>query len=150
MPPRKPRSAAAPAKIFGRPRSTVIKAASLASAALVVIIAGITGIGPSDPSVTVSVKNFLLAWESGNYATAAAMTTGDQAVVARTLKDAYSQIGAADLTLGMATLIVAADTAIAHFDAASTWAGEAGPGRIAGTSLCVRAVPAGWSSGRQL
>jgi cell division protein FtsI/penicillin-binding protein 2 len=143
MPPRKPRSAAVPAKIFGRPRSTVIKAASLASAALVAIIAGITGIGPSDPSVTVSVKNFLLAWESGNYATAAAMTTGNQVAVAHMLKDAYSQIGAADLTLGMGPISVRGDTAVAHFDAAIDLGRGGRPWKYRG-NLNLRKGSSGW------
>ena len=81
------------------------------------IIAGVTGVGQSDPSVTLSVKNFLLAWESGNYAAAGAMTTGQPVVVARALKNAYSQLGAEDLSLGMGRISVHGDTASAYFRA---------------------------------
>jgi cell division protein FtsI/penicillin-binding protein 2 len=98
-----------------RSRSTVVKAASVASAALIVVIAGLTGVGQSDPAVAVSVKGFLLAWQSGNYAAAAAMTTGQPIQVARTLRAAYSQLGAEDLSLSMGPISVHGDTATAHF-----------------------------------
>jgi len=93
----------------------VIRVVSLLCAALVVIVAGVTGAGQSDPSVTASVKTFLLAWNSGDYATAAAMTTGNPVVVARSLKDAYNQLGAQDLSLAMGPISVHGDTASAHF-----------------------------------
>jgi cell division protein FtsI/penicillin-binding protein 2 len=86
-------------------------------AAVVVIIAGVTGVGKSDPSVTTSVKAFLLAWENRDYAVAAAHTTGQQAIVARVLRNASSQLGAAGLSLGMGPISVHGDTAVAHFHA---------------------------------
>ncbi|MGI9009097.1 MAG: penicillin-binding transpeptidase domain-containing protein [Streptosporangiaceae bacterium] len=88
------------------------------TAVLVMIIAALTGIGPSEPSVTTSVSSFLLAWENGDYATAAAMTTGPHVVVANTLRDAYSQLGAQGLSLGMGRISVHGDTAVARFNAA--------------------------------
>jgi cell division protein FtsI/penicillin-binding protein 2 len=109
-----------------RSRSTVIKAASVASAALVVIIAGLTGVGQSDPAVAVSVKDFLLAWQSGNYSAAAAMTTGQPIQVARSMQAAYSQLGAEDLSLTMGPISVHGDTATAHFFA-SVDLGRGGP-----------------------
>jgi len=109
-----------------RSRSTVIKAASVASAALVVIIAGLTGVGQSDPAVAVSVKDFLLAWQSGNYSAAAAMTTGQPIQVARSMRAAYSQLGAQDLSLSMGPIGVHGDTATAHFFA-SVDLGRGGP-----------------------
>ena len=84
---------------------------------LLMIIAALTGIGPNEPSVTASVKSFLLAWESGDYAAAAAMTTGPHVVVASSLRDAYSQLGAQGLSLGMGGISVHGDTAVAHFNA---------------------------------
>lgn len=81
------------------------------------IVSVVTGIGRSEPSVTASVKAFLLAWQSGDYAAAAALTTGRPVVVARTLKDAYSQLGAEDLALGMGRIRVHGDTAHAYFHA---------------------------------
>ncbi len=95
----------------------MIMLGSLATAALVVIIAGVTGVGQSDPSVAASVKAFLLAWENRDYAAAAALTTGQRPVVASTLRNAYSQLGAADLSLGMGPIRVHGDTAVAYFDA---------------------------------
>jgi hypothetical protein len=95
----------------------MIRIGSLVCAAVVVIIAGVTGVGQSDPSVTTSVKAFLLAWENRDYAAAAAHTTGQQAIVARVLRNASSQLGAADLSLGMGPISVHGDTAVAHFHA---------------------------------
>jgi len=95
----------------------MIRLGSLACAGIVVIIVGVTGVGQSDPSVTASVKAFLLAWQDRDYAAAAALTTGQPLVVRRTLSHAYSQLGAADLSLGMGPIQVHGDTAVAHFNA---------------------------------
>jgi cell division protein FtsI/penicillin-binding protein 2 len=95
----------------------MIRLASLVCAALVVIIVGVTGVGQSNPSVTTSVKAFLLAWENRDYKAAAALTTGQQIAVAGTLRDAYSELGAADLSLGMGGIRVHGDTAVAYFHA---------------------------------
>ena len=95
----------------------MIRLGSLACAAAVVIIAGVTGVGQSDPSVAISVKNFLLAWESGNYAAAGALTTGQPVEVARALRHAYSQLGAEDLSLAMGRISVSGNTASAYFHA---------------------------------
>ena len=95
----------------------MIRLASLACAALVVIIVGVTGVGQSDPSVAASVKVFLLDWENRDYAAAAALTTGQQPAVASMLRNAYSQLGAADLSLGMGSIRVHGDTAMAYFNA---------------------------------
>ncbi len=84
---------------------------------LVMIIAALTGIGPNQPSITASVSSFLLDWENGNYAAAAAMTTGAQVTVASTLRDAYRQLGAQGLSLGMGRISVHGDTAVARFNA---------------------------------
>jgi cell division protein FtsI/penicillin-binding protein 2 len=89
----------------------------LLSAAVVVIIVGVTGVGQSDPSATVSVKNFLLAWESGNYAAAGALTSGQPVAVARALRNSYAQLGAADLSLSMGQISVHGNTASAYFHA---------------------------------
>jgi cell division protein FtsI/penicillin-binding protein 2 len=91
-----------------------------------VIVAGVTGVGQSDPSVTASVKDFLLAWQSGKYATAAALTTGQPARVIHSLRSAYSQLGAQDLELGMGPISVHGNTARASFNA-SIDLGRGGP-----------------------
>jgi cell division protein FtsI/penicillin-binding protein 2 len=95
----------------------MIRLGSLVCAAVVVIIAGVTGVGQSDPSVTASVKSFLLAWENRDYAAAAALTTGQEPVVKRVLRSAYNQLGAADLSIGMGPIRVHGDTAVAYFNA---------------------------------
>ncbi len=93
-----------PSRREGRVRGGALRAAGLACAVAVVIIAGLVGTGPSGDSVTASVKAFLLDWENGDYAAAAAMTTGDHAVVAAALRSTYRQLGAEDLILGMGPL----------------------------------------------
>ena len=75
----------------------MVKLASLLCALAVLIIAGVTGVSRSEPSVTASVKAFLLAWMQGDYAAAANLTTGSPVVVARELKAAYVQLGAEQL-----------------------------------------------------
>jgi cell division protein FtsI/penicillin-binding protein 2 len=92
----------------------------------VVIIAGVTGVGQSDPSVAASVKDFLLAWESGNYSAAAALTTGRPDSVIQSLRSSYSQLGAQGLVLGMGPITVQGSTAKAYFNA-SIDLGRGGP-----------------------
>lgn len=104
----------------------MIKAGSLVCAVLAVVIAGLTGAGRSDPSAAVSVKDFLLAWDTGDYAAAAAMTNGNHVVVADALEHAYRQLGAQDLSLGMGPIRVHGDTASATF-LASVDLGRGGP-----------------------
>src|SRR5215467_6227639 len=113
--PARPPSGAGPGKLQRRSRSTVVRAVSLGTAALVVVIVGLAGAAQSDPSVAASVKDFLLAWQSGNYAGAAAMTTGKPIEVTRSLTDAYNQLGAADLSLRMGSISVHGNAATAHF-----------------------------------
>ena len=121
----------------------MIRLGSLLCAAAVVIIAGVTGVGQSDPSVTVSVKNFLLAWESGNYAAAGALTTGQPVAVARVLRNAYSQLGAADLSLAMGNISVRGNTASAYFHASVDLGRGGRPWTYAGHFL-LRRHGAGW------
>ena len=90
------------------------------------IIAGVTGVGQSDPSVAASVKDFLLAWESGKYAAAAALTTGRPDSVIHSLRSSYSQLGAQGLVLGMGPITVHGSTAKAYFNA-SIDLGRGGP-----------------------
>jgi len=99
----------------GRSRSGAIRVISALTAAGVVIIAGLSGAVKSEPSVTASVKNFLFAWQSADYATAAAMTTGNHAVVASSLQAAYSQLGAEDLQFTMGPISVHGSSAHAYF-----------------------------------
>jgi cell division protein FtsI/penicillin-binding protein 2 len=96
---------------------TSIRAVALLGVTAIVIAIGVTGIGPAGVSVTASVKNFLLDWESRSYPAAAAMTTGDPVVVTSSLRSVYRQLGAQDLVLGMGQISVRGDQATAHFNA---------------------------------
>jgi cell division protein FtsI/penicillin-binding protein 2 len=96
-------------------RSKPVRLISIAVAAVIVLVIGITGVGPSGPPVTASVKQFLLDWQDQDYTDAAAMTTGNPAQVVHTLRSVSSQLGAQDLELGMGAISVRADHARAHF-----------------------------------
>lgn len=115
----------------------------MACAAAVVIIAGLTGVGQSDPSVAVSVKDFLLAWESRQYAAAAALTTGQRAEVASALRNAYGQLGAQGLLLGMGPISVHGKTAQASFTA-SIDLGRGGPPWTYQGHFTLRRHGSGW------
>jgi cell division protein FtsI/penicillin-binding protein 2 len=98
---------------------------ALLGAAGVVVVAGVVGVAPSGPSATETVKSFLLDWESGDYAAAAALTTGNPGTVMRSLGAAYSELGAADLVLSMRPITVKGNSAEAYF-AASVNLGRGG------------------------
>jgi cell division protein FtsI/penicillin-binding protein 2 len=66
---------------------------------VVVITVGLVKGGGSSAEPT--VQAFLLAWESGQYQTAAAMTTGRPPEVASALAGAYRQLDAANLVISM-------------------------------------------------
>jgi cell division protein FtsI/penicillin-binding protein 2 len=108
-----------------------------------VVIAGVTGVGQSDPSVAASVKDFLLAWESGNYAAAAALTTGQPASVTHSLRSAYRQLGAQGLVLGMGPITVHGNTASAYFNA-SIDLGRGGPPWTYQGHFTLRRHGSGW------
>lgn len=99
-------------------KRTAIRAVALLCAGAVAIVVAVTGIGPADASVTATVRSFLLNWEQRtqrSYDAAAAMTTGQPAVVASSLRSVYRQLGAQDLLLGMGPVSVRGNQAIAHF-----------------------------------
>ena len=101
----------------GRKKRAPFRAIALLGAAVVVVIIGATGVGPSGPPVTAIVKTFLLDWQQGHYADAARLTTGSPAVVVDSLQSVYSQLGAEDLFLGMGPIAVHGSQARASFDA---------------------------------
>ena len=76
--------------------------------------------------MTATVTSFLLDWESGDYAGAAALTTGDHRSVAESLSAAYTELGAQDLELSMGPIMVSGDSAHAYFHA-SIDLGRSGP-----------------------
>jgi cell division protein FtsI/penicillin-binding protein 2 len=85
-----------------------------ALAALVVLL--VSARSP-DPSVEPTVQAFLLAWEQGQYRTAAALTNGNPGIVTAELRNAYQQLDAADITLSMGRITQRHDTAEAQFNA---------------------------------
>ena len=81
--------------------------ATLGKLAAVVVVLGVISFGlvqGGTPSAEPTVQKFLLAWEQGQYKTAAALTTGRQDVVAAALHGAYRQLDAGDLVLQMARI----------------------------------------------
>ncbi len=88
--------------------------------AVVVVIVGVIAYGlvkGGTPSAEPTVQAFLLAWENGQYKTAAALTTGQRPVVATALSDAYTQLDAAGLVLEMKHITQHGATATASFRA---------------------------------
>jgi cell division protein FtsI/penicillin-binding protein 2 len=81
----------------------------------IIVVIGVTSVGPSSPSVTASVKLFLLNWEEQHYPAAAAMTTGNQLDVVKSMRAVYHQLGAQDLNLAMGPITVNGDEARASF-----------------------------------
>ena len=92
-----------------------VRAIVMLVAAGIIVVVGVTSVGPSGPSVTASVKLFLLNWEEQHYPAAAAMTTGDPHDVARSMRAVYHQLGAEDLNLAMGPITVNGDQARASF-----------------------------------
>ena len=101
-----------------RPRTTRGRVIAAAGATVVLLIGLALGWASPSPSAEPTVQAFLLAWENGDYTSAAALTTGAPAVaVAAALESAYQQLGAADLSLSMGNIAQHGDTADAHFKA---------------------------------
>jgi cell division protein FtsI/penicillin-binding protein 2 len=100
-----------------RPRSARARVVAAAAATALLLTGLALGWVTPAPSAEGTVQAFLLDWESGQYAAAAALTTGAPATVAAALHGAYVQVGAADLTLGMASVIQHGADARASFDA---------------------------------
>ncbi len=94
------------------PKRAVAAAVSVAVLALVLVSAR-----SPDPSAEPTVQEFLLAWEQGQYRTAASLTTGDPGMVTAELRTAYQQLDAADITLTMGRITQHGDTAEAQFNA---------------------------------
>jgi cell division protein FtsI/penicillin-binding protein 2 len=81
----------------------------------VIVLAAVFHGGGTSPEPTVA--QFLLDWETGQYQQAAALTTGPSATVASTLRDAYKDLYATDLTLGMVGVSQHGGSAVASFAA---------------------------------
>lgn len=124
QPGRRRATAAAGSRGLLRSRRARIVAASAATALLLTGVA--LGWASPDTSAEPTVQAFLLDWETGQYSAAAALTTGAPAAVAAALHSGYTQLGAVDVTLGMAAVTQDGDTANATFNA-SIDLGHGGP-----------------------
>ena len=101
----------------GRPRSTRVRVVAASCATAVLLLGVALGWASPDPSAAPAVQAFLLDWENGSYAAAAAQTTGAPAEVAAALQDAKRQLGAADISISMGHISQRGDTGHAYFDA---------------------------------
>ena len=76
-----------------------------AAGATVLLLAGLAfGWVTPQPGAEPTVQAFLLDWENGQYAAAAALTTGAAVQVADALQDSYADVGAAAVSLGIAAV----------------------------------------------
>jgi cell division protein FtsI/penicillin-binding protein 2 len=92
----------------------------LAAISLLVIAAfcvGLTNGFGSEASAEPTVQAFLFEWQSGHYAQAAALTTGDATQVTTELAAAYSNLDASDAFFVMGKVAQHGDTATATFHA---------------------------------
>jgi cell division protein FtsI/penicillin-binding protein 2 len=76
----------------------------IAAVVVIVVVIAVGLVRGGAPSAEPTVQAFLLAWESGHYQTAAAMTTGPPPVVAAALAGAYRQLDAANLVITMSRI----------------------------------------------
>jgi cell division protein FtsI/penicillin-binding protein 2 len=115
-----------------------------AAGATVLLLAGLAlGWAAPDPSAEPTVQAFLLAWENGDYAAAAALTTGAPGQVSAALSNAYRQLGAADISLGMAGITQRSKTADARFSASVNLGRGGAPWNYTG-SFALRRVGSAW------
>ena len=102
---------------WDRLRSARVRVVAAVSATTVLLIGFAAGWAAPEPAAEPTVQAFLLAWESGQYAAAAALTTGAPPQVAAALEGTYRQVGAAAFTLAMAGITQNGSKAYARFDA---------------------------------
>ena len=100
-----------------RLRSTRARIVAAACATVLLLTGLALGWVTPQPPAEGTVQSFLLDWENGQYAAAAALTTGAPVQVAAALHGAYQQVGAAALSLGMISVTQHGGTAEATFDA---------------------------------
>jgi cell division protein FtsI/penicillin-binding protein 2 len=127
-------------KLAALPRATIGKATA------VIVVLGVITFGlvrGGAPSAEPTVQKFLLAWEAGQYKTAAAMTTGRQTAVAAALRGAYQQLDAANLELQMGRIRQHGTSATARFRA-SVDLGSGGLRWGYWGGFEMRQTPAGW------
>jgi cell division protein FtsI/penicillin-binding protein 2 len=89
-------------------------------AAILVVVIGVLVVGfdtdfGSEASAEPTVQAFLFDWQQGNYAAAAALTTGNSGLVAAQLSAAYTDLDASETFLSMSGITQHGDTAEAFF-----------------------------------
>jgi cell division protein FtsI/penicillin-binding protein 2 len=125
------------------PRSARVRFVAAGGATALLLLGVVLGLATPEPTAEPTVQAFLLAWESGSYSAAATLTTGAPATVAAALQDAYRDVGAAALTLGMASVTQHGNTASARFDASVDLGRGGAPWNYTG-SFALRRVGSGW------
>src|SRR5579859_7781350 len=86
----------------------------------------------SSPSAEPTVQQFLLDWQQHSYAAAAALTTGQPAMVTTELANAYRGLDAAAFYLNMGPVSQSGGTATAHFTASVDLGQDGAPWMYAG------------------
>ena len=124
----------------GPPSLAKVIAAVIAAGLVVAVFAG--GLW-STPSAEPTVEAFLLAWQDNQYQAAAQLTTGNPAVVARALQDAYYQLDAAAFYLSMGPINQHGNQARATFQASVDLGQDGAPWNYNGR-FDLRQTPAGW------
>ncbi len=92
----------------------------LKRASVVIVIGALLAVGlvrGGGASAEPTVYQFLLDWEQGDYAAAAALTTGHPQAVVTELSSAYGNLDATDLVLSMGHITQDGDAALASFNA---------------------------------
>ena len=97
----------------------------------------------SSPSAEPTVQQFLLDWQQRSYAAAAALTTGDPAVVTTELANAYSRLGAAAFYLNLGRIEQSGGIATARFTASVDLGQDGAPWMYDGL-FTLRRVGPGW------
>jgi cell division protein FtsI/penicillin-binding protein 2 len=111
---------------------------AIATLAVVLVSAG-----SPDPSAEPTVQQFLLAWEQGQYRTAASLTTGEPTAVTAALRTAYRQLDAANLVLNMGRITQHGDNGAAQFNASIDLGRSGAPWEYQGR-LVLRMVDSTW------
>lgn len=79
------------------------------------LVGSLTSACFAEPSALPAVRDFLIAWQVGNYQAAARHTTGDRAAVAKALQAVPRQLDAVSLKLGMRKITKVGEQADARF-----------------------------------
>jgi cell division protein FtsI/penicillin-binding protein 2 len=127
----------------GRSRSARARVVAAAGATALLLLGVGLGWATPRPTPEGTVQDFLLDWENGQYAAAAALTTGAPAEVAAELSGAYRQVGAAALSLSMVSVTQRGAAAEASFDA-DVDLSRGGQSWDYGGSFALRRVGSGW------